>query len=108
MKLNILLIPFETFIPSLSISLFVIGILGIFITRRNIIVILMSIELTLVSINLLFIFFSIYLDDIYGQIFSLYILTISACESAIGLSLLVIYYRLRGVILIDYINSLKG
>jgi NADH-quinone oxidoreductase subunit K len=68
----------------------------------------MSIELILLSVNLLFIFFSIYLDDISGQLFSLYILTIAAAESAIGLALIVIYYRLRGIISVDYISSIKG
>ena len=81
--LNIL-IPFETFIPILSFSLFLIGVLGIFITRRNIIIIIMSIELILVSVNLLFIFLSIYLDDIYGQIFALYILTIGLLNRRLG------------------------
>jgi NADH-quinone oxidoreductase subunit K len=88
--------------------LFLIGIIGIFLTRRNIIIVLMSIELMLLSINLLFIFFSIYLDDILGQLFSLYILTIAAAESAIGLALIVIYYRIRQTISIDYISTIKG
>lgn len=92
----------------LSLILFIIGSLGIFITRRNIIVIIMSIELILLSVNLLFIFISIYLDDISGQVFSLYILTIAAAESAIGLALIVIYYRLRGIISVDYISTIKG
>jgi NADH-quinone oxidoreductase subunit K len=68
----------------------------------------MSIELILLSVNLLFIFFSLYLDDISGQVFSLYILTIAAAESAIGLALIVIYYRLRGIISVDYISTIKG
>jgi NADH-quinone oxidoreductase subunit K len=68
----------------------------------------MSIELMLLAVNLLFIFLSIYLDDIIGQIFSLYILTIAAAESSIGLALIVIYYRLRGTISVDYISSIKG
>lgn len=92
----------------LSILFFLIGILGIFITRRNIILIIMSIELMLLSSNLMFIFFSIYLDDALGQIFSLFILSIAASESAIGLALIVIFYRLRGVISIDYISTIKG
>jgi NADH-quinone oxidoreductase subunit K len=92
----------------LCLIIFIIGVFGIFITRRNIIVIIMSIELILLSVNLLFIFFSIYLDDISGQLFSLYILTIAAAESAIGLALIVIYYRLRGIISVDYISSIKG
>lgn len=92
----------------LSVIFFLIGIFGIFITRRNIILIIMSIELMLLSSNLMFIFFSIYLDDILGQIFSLFILSIAASESAIGLALIVIFYRLRGVISIDYISIIKG
>jgi len=68
----------------------------------------MSIELMLLSVNLLFIFLSIYMDDILGQVFSLYILTIAAAESAIGLALIVIYYRLRGLITVDFISTIKG
>ena len=88
--------------------LFILGILGIFITRKNIIVILMSVELMLLSVNFNFIIFSVYLDDIFGQLFSLFILTVAAAESAIGLAILVVYYRLRGVISIDNISSIKG
>src|SRR3989338_3901653 len=91
-----------------SIILFILGILGIFITRKNIIIILMSIELMLLSVNFNFIIFSVYLDDIIGQLFSLLILTVSAAESAIGLAILVIYYRLRGIIAIDFISTIKG
>jgi len=68
----------------------------------------MSIELMLLSINLNFIFFSIYLDDIYGEVFSLFILVIAAAEASIGLAILIIYYRLRGIISVNFINSLKG
>lgn len=92
----------------LNLLLFIIGVWGIFFTRKNFIIILMSIEIMLLAINLNFIFFSIYLDDIMGQIFSLYILTVAAAESAIGLAILVVYYRLRGVISIDNISLLKG
>lgn len=77
-------------------------------TRKNFIIILMSIEMMLLSINLNFIFFSIYLDDLIGQLFALYILTVAAAESAIGLAILVVYYRLRGIIAIDNISTLKG
>lgn len=72
------------------------------------IITLVSIELILLSVNLNFIIFSVYLDDILGQIFALLILTIAAAESAIGLALLVVYYRVKGNIDIDYINILKG
>jgi NADH-quinone oxidoreductase subunit K len=92
----------------ISICLFVIGVLGIFSTRKNIIIILMSIELMLLAINFSFIIFSVFLDDIIGQIFALIILTIAAAESAIGLAILVIYYRLRGIISVDYISTIKG
>jgi len=92
----------------ISICLFVVGVLGIFSTRKNIIIILMSIELMLLAVNFNFIIFSIFLDDIIGQIFALIILTIAAAESAIGLAILVIYYRLRGIISVDYISTIKG
>jgi NADH-quinone oxidoreductase subunit K len=91
-----------------STMLFILGILGIFITRKNIIIILMSIELMLLAINFNFIIFSVYLDDIIGQVFSLFILTVAAAESAIGLAILVVYYKLRGIISVDYISTIKG
>lgn len=91
-----------------TICLFIIGILGIFITRKNTIVILISIELMLLAVNVNFIIFSVYLDDIYGQIFSLLILTVAAAEAAIGLAILLSYYRLRGTISMDYVSSIKG
>jgi len=68
----------------------------------------MSIEIMLLAVNLNFIFFSVYLDDLIGQMFALYILTVAAAESAIGLAILVVYYRLRGIIAIDNISTLKG
>lgn len=92
----------------ISLCLFVVGVLGIFSTRKNIIIILMSIELMLLAVNFNFIIFSVFLDDILGQIFALLILTIAAAESAIGLAILVIYYRLRGIISVDYISTIKG
>ncbi len=92
----------------ISIILFLIGILGIFLIKKNIIIILMSIELMLLAININFIVFSIYLNDLTGQIFSLFILTVAAAESAIGLAILVIYYRIKGIISINFINSIKG
>jgi NADH-quinone oxidoreductase subunit K len=88
--------------------LFFIGLWGIFMTRKNFLVILMSIEIMLLAVNLNFIFFSVYLDDIIGQMFALYVLTVAAAESAIGLAILVVYYRIRGVIAIDNISALKG
>jgi NADH-quinone oxidoreductase subunit K len=92
----------------LSLIIFFLGITGIFIFRKHLINILISLELILLSINLNFVIFSCYLDDILGQIYCLMILTIAAAESSIGLALLIIYYRLRGGISIDLINLLKG
>ena len=92
----------------ISLVLFLIGILGIFLIKKNIIIILMSIELMLLAININFIIFSIYLDDVTGQIFALFILTVAAAESAIGLAILVVYYRIKGIISINFINSIKG
>ena len=92
----------------ISVVLFLIGILGIFLIKKNIIIILMSIELMLLAININFIIFSIYLNDLTGQIFALFVLTVAAAESAIGLAILVIYYRIKGIISINFINSIKG
>lgn len=92
----------------ISMFLFLISIWGIFLVKKNIIIILMSIELMLLSINLNFIIFSILLDDVLGQVFALFILTVAAAESAIGLAILVVYYRIKGIISINYINSIKG
>jgi NADH-quinone oxidoreductase subunit K len=86
---------------------FGICLIGIFLNFRNILIILMGIELILLSLNLNFIYFSLYLDDLYGQIFSLFILTIAASESAIGLAIIIIYYRIRGNILVNQIAVLK-
>ncbi len=91
-----------------SLILFLIGILGIFLIKKNIIIILMSIELMLLSININFVIFSVYLDDVTGQVFALFVLTIAAAESAIGLAILVVYYRIKGIISINFINSIKG
>nr|WVH37120.1 NADH dehydrogenase subunit 4L [Meteora sporadica] len=91
-----------------SMVLFFIGVWGIFLNRKNIIIMLMSIELMLLAINVNFILFSVYLDDIVGQVISLFVLTVAAAESAIGLAILVIYYRVRGTIAVDHINLIKG
>jgi len=88
--------------------LFIVGLSGIFVNRRNIIIMLMSVELMLLSINLNFVIFSVYLDDLFGQIFALLVLTVAAAESAIGLAILVVYYRVRGTISIEFINLMKG
>lgn len=92
----------------LASSLFTLGILGIFLNRKNVIVILMSIELMLLAININFVAFGAYLNDIGGQVFSLFILTVAAAEAAIGLAILVIFFRARGSIAVEDISSLKG
>lgn len=89
-------------------SLFLIGIFGFVLNKKSVLIILMCIELILLSVNLNFIIFSVYLDDFYGQIFSLFILTVAAAESAIGLAILILYYRLRGNIMMNQIATLKG
>lgn len=93
---------------AVSMILFLLGIWGIFLNRKNIIIMLMSIELMLLAVNMNFLVFSVYLDDMLGQLFSLLILTVAAAESAIGLALLVIYYRIRGTIAVEFISLLKG
>jgi NADH-quinone oxidoreductase subunit K len=93
---------------TVNIAIFLIGLIGMVINRRNILIILMCIELALLGLNLNFILFSIYFDDLYGQLFSLFILTVAAAESAIGLAIIIIYYRLRGSILMNQIDILKA
>ena len=93
---------------TLAAVIFVIGIVGIFLNRKNIIIILMSIELILLSVNINLVSFSIYLDDLVGQVFSMFILTVAAAEAAVGLAIIVIYYKNKGSIKIDHISSLKG
>ncbi len=93
---------------AVAMSLFLLGIWGIFMNRKNILVMLMSIELMLLAVNMNFLVFSVYLDDVLGQVFALFVLTVAAAESAIGLALLVIYYRIRGTIQVEYINLIRG
>lgn len=88
--------------------LFVMGMLGIFLNRKNIISILMAIELILLSVNLNFVAFSSFLGDMTGQIFAMFVLTVAAGEAAIGLAILVIYFRQRGTIAVDDVNRMKG
>ncbi len=92
----------------LTLSLFMISLCGLFISRKNILILLMAIELIFLAVNLNFIIFSVYLDDISGQVFSIFVLTVAAAESAIGLAIIVVYFRLRGTISIDFLNVLKG
>ena len=88
--------------------LFTIGMLGIFLNRKNIIIILMSIELILLAVNINFVAFSTYLGDLVGQVFALFVLTVAAAEAAIGLAILVIYFRNRGTIAVEDVNMMKG
>jgi len=88
--------------------LFVMGVLGIFLNRKNIIVILMAIELILLAVNLNFVAFSAYLHDLVGQVFAMFVLTVAAGEAAVGLAILVIYFRGRGTIAVDDVNRMKG
>jgi len=88
--------------------LFVLGVFGIFLNRKNVIVILMAIELILLAVNINLVAFSAYLGDMTGQVFAMFVLTVAAAEAAIGLAILVIYFRNRGTIAVDDINQMKG
>lgn len=88
--------------------LFTVGVFGIFLNRKNIIIILMSIELILLAVNINFVAFSSHLGDLVGQVFALLILTVAAAEAAIGLAILVIFFRNRGSIAVDDVNMMKG
>jgi len=88
--------------------LFTIGILGIFINRKNVIVILMSVELMLLAVNINFVAFSVFLHNLIGQVFAMIVLTVAAAEAAIGLAILVVYFRNRGTIAVDDIHMMKG
>ena len=92
----------------LAAFLFTIGIFGIFANRKNVIIILMSIELMLLAVNINLVAFSAYLNDLVGQIFAMFVLTVAAAEAAIGLAILVIYIRRRGTIEVEDINQMKG
>ncbi|TGX55964.1 NADH-quinone oxidoreductase subunit NuoK [Sphingomonas gei] len=91
-----------------SAILFTLGVLGIFMNRKNLIVILMAIELILLAVNLNFVAFSAALSDLVGQVFAMFVLTVAAGEAAIGLAILVIYFRSRGTISVDDVNRMKG
>ena len=88
--------------------LFTLGVFGIFLNRKNIIIILMSVELILLAVNLYFVAFSAQLGDLAGQVFALLVLTVAAAEAAIGLAILVIFFRNRGSIAVDDVNLMKG
>jgi len=93
---------------SVGAILFTLGILGIFLNRKNIIIILMSIELILLAVNVNLVAFSTFLGDIVGQVFALLVLTVAAAETAIGLAVLVVYFRNRGSIEVENVNLMKG
>lgn len=88
--------------------LFTIGVFGIFLNRKNVIVILMSIEMMLLAVNINFVTFSAYLHDLSGQIFTMFVLTVAAAEAAIGLAILVVFFRNKGTIAVEDISDLKG
>ncbi len=92
----------------LAAIIFTIGVIGIFLNRKNVIIILMSIELILLAVNINLVSFSIFSQDLTGQIFTMFILTVAAAEAAIGLAIIVVYYRNKGSIIIEDISSLKG
>ena len=92
----------------LAAVIFTIGVFGVFLNRRNIIVIFMSIELMLLAVNLNFVAFSSFLHDLVGQIFVMFVLTVAAAEISIGLAILVVYHRLRGTIEVEDVNLMKG
>ena len=92
----------------LAAIIFIIGVIGIFLNRKNVIIILMSIELILLAVNINLVSFSIFIQDLTGQIFTMFILTVAAAEAAIGLAIIVVYYRNKGSIRVEDINSLKG
>jgi NADH-quinone oxidoreductase subunit K len=93
---------------SVGAVLFSLGLFGIFLNRKNVIIILMSIELMLLAVNINFVAFSSHLHDLIGQVFAIFILTVAAAEAAIGLAILVVYYRNRGSIAVEDINMMKG
>jgi NADH-quinone oxidoreductase subunit K len=93
---------------ALSSMLFLIGVFGIFLNRKNIIILLMSIELILLAVNINFVSFSYFLDDLVGQVFTLFILTVAAAEAAIGLAILVCFFRNKGSISVEDVNVMKG
>jgi len=100
-------IPLEYYL-AVSAALFVIGVFGIFVNRKNIIVILMAIELILLSVNINLVAFSVFNGDIAGQVFAMMVLTVAAAEAAVGLAILVVYFRTRGGIAVEDVNVLRG
>ena len=93
---------------SVAAILFTIGVLGIFVNRKNVIIILMSIELILLAVNINLVSFSVYLHQVTGQIYAMFVLTVAAAEAAVGLAILVTFFRNRGDIAVDDVNMMKG
>ena len=93
---------------SVAAMLFTIGVFGIFVNRKNVIIILMSVELILLAVNINFVAFSTHLGDLAGQVFTMFILTVAAAEAAIGLAILVVFFRNRGTIAVEDVNVMKG
>tara|TARA_A200000113_G_C8723843_1_gene309303 strand:- start:215 stop:526 length:312 start_codon:yes stop_codon:yes gene_type:complete len=93
---------------TLAALIFTIGVFGMFLNRKNVIVILMSVELILLAVNINFVAFSAYLNDVTGQIFTMFILTVAAAEAAIGLAILVVFFRNRGTIAVEDVSTMKG
>jgi len=95
-------------VSAILFTLGILGILGIFLNRKNVIVILMSVELMLLAVNINFVAFSVELQDLVGQVFTMFVLTVAAAEASIGLAILVVYFRNRGSIAVEDINVMKG
>ena len=93
---------------SVAAILFTLGVFGIFLNRKNVIVILMSVELLLLAVNINLVAFSVFLNDLAGQVFAMLVLTVAAAEAAIGLAIIVVYFRNRGTIAVEDINLMKG
>ena len=93
---------------TVSAVLFTLGLFGVFLNRKNVIIILMSIELMLLAVNINLVAFSTHLNDLVGQVFAMFVLTVAAAEAAIGLAILVVYFRNRGTIAVEDINMMKG
>ena len=100
-------VPLSSYL-TLAAILFTVGVFGIFLNRKNVIIIMMSIELILLAVNINFVAFSAYLNDLAGQIFGMFVLTVAAGEAAIGLAIVVVFFRNRGSIEVDDINLMKG
>jgi NADH-quinone oxidoreductase subunit K len=91
-----------------SVTLFIIGLVGFLVNRKNILLLLLALEIMLLAVNLNFVVFSVFLDDLLGQLFTLIVLTVAAAESALGLAILIVYYRVRGGIALDTVQTLRS